>query len=98
MDVEKVKCMVCGGNMDVGELVDESYAVSGAQRWSTSAGSILGLGLGNRVKIISLRCFDCGFLQNFAPCEERKRYDVKEETRGSEKKAEEPENKKDKWW
>ena len=71
---EPKKCPKCSGNMEQGELIDQSYAVSGAQHWAESAASLLGIGVSGDVKIISYRCFDCGYLENYAPSEKRKKY------------------------
>ena len=70
--IEDKKCSQCKGRMELGQLVDQNYAVSGAQEWATHADGILGLGLTDRITIESYRCIECGFLENYAPSEERK--------------------------
>lgn len=49
-----------------GELVDQSYAVSGAQEWAEKASGILGTGTSKGYPIVSFRCKNCGFLKNYA--------------------------------
>ena len=70
------RCPKCSGNMELGEIVDESYMVSGPQKWALQAESVAGFGKRGSVKIISYRCFKCGYLENFAPSEKRKKYEV----------------------
>jgi len=71
MDMEKT-CPKCEGMMEPGELVDKNYATSDAQEWAEQAGSFLGFGLSGRIRIISYRCIECGFIENYAPSEERR--------------------------
>ncbi len=66
-------CPKCNGAMEEGELVDNNYAVSGAQDWAETAGSLLGLGITGKVRIRSFRCIECGYLENYAPSEKRKK-------------------------
>ena len=61
------KCPECNGRMEKGQLVDQNYAVSGAQEWARHASSLLGIGRSEGITIISYRCVNCGFLKNYAP-------------------------------
>ncbi|MBN1390172.1 MAG: hypothetical protein JXA22_05980 [Candidatus Thermoplasmatota archaeon] len=67
MPKEEKVCPKCAGKMELGELIDESYAVSVAQKWAKHAEGILGLGRSEGIPILSYRCVECGFLENYAP-------------------------------
>ncbi|MGA1873713.1 MAG: hypothetical protein ACMUHY_08575, partial [Thermoplasmatota archaeon] len=71
MEMNEKICPKCNGEMELGELIDESYAVSGAQRWANHAGSILGVGRSKPIHIYSFRCTECGYLENYAPSEKK---------------------------
>lgn len=73
MQENTIVCPKCNGTMEEGELVDNSYAVSGPQDWAETAGSLLGLGITGKVRIRSFRCIECGYLENYAPSENRKK-------------------------
>ncbi len=66
MEENEMKCPECDGEMESGQLVDNSYTVSGAQEWARHATSVLGIGKSKGIKIVSFRCKKCGFLKNFA--------------------------------
>ena len=67
------KCPKCDGVMEEGELIDKGYGTSTPQHWSVTAGSILGLGISGGIKIRSFRCIECGYIENYAASEERKK-------------------------
>jgi len=66
MAKEEKICPKCQGKMELGELVDESYAVSVPQKWAKYAGGFLGLGKSREITISSYRCTKCGYLENYA--------------------------------
>jgi predicted nucleic-acid-binding Zn-ribbon protein len=65
--VETRKCPKCNGDMEKGNLMDETYLSSAPQKWAKHATGFMGVGSKDTKKITSYRCKNCGFLENFAP-------------------------------
>lgn len=69
---EVKKCPKCGGEMEVGELRDNMFMNSVAQEWAPDASGYLSDDAGG-IMIISFRCIDCGYLENYAHSDKRKK-------------------------
>ena len=72
MKEEEKICPKCNGLMEEGQIQENYSIVGGIQGWVGSIDSHIGSGLKGTIKIISLRCFDCGYIENYAPSEKRK--------------------------
>lgn len=72
--VEFKKCPKCSGNMELGEL-ELLGAPFGPLKWSQEASRTIGIGKWKAVHLNSYRCYDCGFIENYAPSEKRKKYE-----------------------
>ena len=61
------KCLKCNGDMEKGHLMDQTHLLSAPQKWAKHGTSSIGTGSKDTKRIISYRCKNCGFLENFAP-------------------------------
>lgn len=80
MEEEKKICPKCNGEMENGELIDKTYFASLPQRWGSKATSVVGIGIKKPIEIISFRCMNCGFLENYAKETDTEVEDMKRST------------------
>jgi hypothetical protein len=71
MKEEKI-CPKCNGIMEEGQIQENYSIIGGIQGWIGSINGHIRSGLKGTIKINSYRCFECGYIENYAPSEERK--------------------------
>lgn len=67
MNEETKICPKCNGKMEKGIILDSTQFSSTKARWAKSVGiQLFGVGVKNAKTIISYRCENCGYLENYA--------------------------------
>lgn len=72
MNEKERKCQKCGGEMELGSLINTGHIVDGPLEWEGTTSGLIFRSSSDRAVVNSYRCFECGYLENYAPSQIRK--------------------------